>query len=339
MDPNDLPDEFFCVECKHPPSPNQPGLFKQLLDNMDRMNPKAFALPLDIRTYFRGVVTNSDGEYSDAMDYKPTPKRHNTNTGTNLSLEDDPLHLRDANGQFKACFRCNKTSLGRQIIRSRNDGDIEVLSDGSDFDERRILLDDGREVSTTDIIYRVPEHSIKLGFVRKCRQLRQQEPQQTQHQSQQRRLQQQERRRSTSDASVSGHDEEVVNGDQESSTAQTDGEGDDETARFRRLVEVATLEARRTGASELLSALAPPLSSHSPLPSEISHAMMIQDVLLKKLESKQEQDEYLQFRAFQRMVREQGAESVVRRMVEEHETRKAEIAMESLLEMKGSSPC
>ncbi|KAF9978870.1 hypothetical protein BGZ73_008871 [Actinomortierella ambigua] len=377
VDPNDLPDEFFCVECRariHPAKPNPAGLFKQLLDNMDRMNPKAFALPLDIRTYFRGVVTNSDGEYSDAMDYKPTPKRHSTNTGTNYSTEDDPLHLRDANGQFKACFRCNKTSLGRQIIRcdhcplywhldclspplahpppstrkwmcpnhadhvtplARNDGDIEVMSDGPDFDERRILLDNGREVNTTNIIYRVPEHSIKIGFLQKCREIRQQKPQQ-QHRPP---CQQQEWRRRTSIANVSGPDDEDMHEDEEQATQQKESQGDARAAEFRRLVEVATLEAQDPGASELLSALVPSSSSSLSTASTVAHAMVVQDAVLKRLKTKQEQDEYLQFRAFQRMVREQGKESVVRRLVAEHETEKAEKALRGLLEMRNSGPC
>ncbi|KAG0229999.1 hypothetical protein BGW41_002819 [Actinomortierella wolfii] len=366
----------------HPPKPNRPGLFKQLLDNMDRMNPKAFALPQDIRTYFRGVVTNSDGEYSDAIDYKPTSKRHSSNTGTSLSVEEDPLHLRDANGHYKACFRCNKTALGRQMIRcdhcplywhldclspplahpppstrkwmcpnhadhvipkrrkkrnpipvtlstplARNDGDIEVLSDGSDFDERLILLDDGRQVSSRNVIYRVPEHGIKLGFVQKCRQIRQQQQQQ------------QEKMKSQIGAGSFGVEEDAMSTD--------DGEMDDKAddhdtnINFRRLIAVAALEMREPGASDLLSALVSPnmssSSSSSTSSANATHAILVQDAVLQKLDSKEEQDEYLQFRAFQRMVREQGAKNLVRRLVKEHEAQKAEAAMEGLLKMGESS--
>ncbi|KAG0236723.1 hypothetical protein BGW42_002885 [Actinomortierella wolfii] len=363
---------------KHPPKPNRPGLFKQLLDNMDRMNPKAFALPQDIRTYFRGVVTNSDGEYSDAIDYKPTPKRHSSNTGTSLSVEEDPLHLRDANGHYKACFRCNRTALGRQMIRcdhcplywhldclspplahpppstrkwmcpnhadhvipkrrkkrnlipvtlstplARNDGDIEVLSDGSDFDERMILLDDGRQVSSRNVIYRVPEHGIKLGFVQKCRQIRQQ--------------QQQEKMKSQIGAGSFGVEEDAMSTDEGGMEDKADDH--DTNANFRRLIAVAALEMRDPGASELLSALVSPKmslsssSSSSSSSENATHAILVQDAVLQKLDSKEEQDEYLQFRAFQQMVREQGAKNLVRRLVKEHEAQKAEAAMEGLLKM------
>ncbi|KAF9289652.1 hypothetical protein BGZ74_000680, partial [Mortierella antarctica] len=57
VDPVDLPDEWNCNECrskKNPPKPSPKGIFKQLLDNVNRMNPKAFMLPPEIRLFFKG---------------------------------------------------------------------------------------------------------------------------------------------------------------------------------------------------------------------------------------------------------------------------------------------
>ncbi|OAQ25487.1 hypothetical protein K457DRAFT_80591, partial [Linnemannia elongata AG-77] len=57
IDPMALPDEWNCKEChaiKVREGPNPKGIFKQLLDNIDRTSPKAFALPSDIKSFFKG---------------------------------------------------------------------------------------------------------------------------------------------------------------------------------------------------------------------------------------------------------------------------------------------
>ncbi|KAI7817033.1 hypothetical protein BC939DRAFT_403131, partial [Gamsiella multidivaricata] len=55
MDPQNLPDEWNCNECRAVlVKPNPPGIFQRLLDAVDRMNPRAFSLPSEIRTFFRG---------------------------------------------------------------------------------------------------------------------------------------------------------------------------------------------------------------------------------------------------------------------------------------------
>ncbi|KAG0372812.1 hypothetical protein BGX24_012538 [Mortierella sp. AD032] len=74
LDPENLPDEWFCTECRvtsNPPKPSPPGIFKELLDSINRSEPKAFELPKEVRSYFRGVETNNAGGYVDAMDFKP----------------------------------------------------------------------------------------------------------------------------------------------------------------------------------------------------------------------------------------------------------------------------
>ncbi|KAF9116250.1 hypothetical protein BGX27_004102, partial [Mortierella sp. AM989] len=95
---------------KHPQKPNAPGIFKNLLDNVDRMNPKSFALPEEIRTFFKGVEANSDGEYVETLDYKPA--------GALGSVAEDPLQIRDGHGEIRICFHCGKSAYGGRMMIS-----------------------------------------------------------------------------------------------------------------------------------------------------------------------------------------------------------------------------
>ncbi|KAF9384708.1 hypothetical protein BGX21_001245 [Mortierella sp. AD011] len=112
VDPEKLPEEWNCNECRarsHPPKPNAPGIFKHLMDNVDRMNPKSFALPVEIRTFFKGVEANSDGEYVDTLDYKPSASG---------STAEDPLQMRDSHGEIRICFHCGKSAYGGRMMIS-----------------------------------------------------------------------------------------------------------------------------------------------------------------------------------------------------------------------------
>ncbi|KAG0315837.1 hypothetical protein BGZ99_007239 [Dissophora globulifera] len=106
---------------KYPQPPNAPGIFKQLLDDIDQRNPRSFALPVEIRTYFKGVETNSDGEYVDTLDYKPSesiqgPGPHGGySTSTTM---DDMVQLRDKQGDIRICFHCGKSAHGRKLMIS-----------------------------------------------------------------------------------------------------------------------------------------------------------------------------------------------------------------------------
>ncbi|KAF9900482.1 hypothetical protein EC991_007292 [Linnemannia zychae] len=124
VDPLALPDEWNCKEChalKHPPKPSPKGIFKQLLDNINRTNPKAFALPSDIQLFFKGVVANSDGEYEDVVDYKPRPKRAaaaNSNSAPAIKADSETLQLQDSHGQIRLCFQCGKSALRDRFMVS-----------------------------------------------------------------------------------------------------------------------------------------------------------------------------------------------------------------------------
>ncbi|KAF9540061.1 hypothetical protein EC957_004658 [Mortierella hygrophila] len=123
IDPMALPDEWNCNEChaiKYPPKPNPKGIFKQLLDNINKTSPKAFALPSDIKSFFKGVVANSDGEYEDAVDYKPRPKRAVTtaNSAPVIKADSEALQLHDSQGRVRLCFQCGMSALRDRFMIS-----------------------------------------------------------------------------------------------------------------------------------------------------------------------------------------------------------------------------
>ena len=39
---------------QNPPVPSSAGIFKELLDNVNKTNPKTFSLPSDIQSFFKG---------------------------------------------------------------------------------------------------------------------------------------------------------------------------------------------------------------------------------------------------------------------------------------------
>ncbi|KAG0290347.1 hypothetical protein BGZ96_006172 [Linnemannia gamsii] len=124
IDPLALPDEWNCKEChaiKYPPKPNPKGIFKQLLDSINKTNPKAFALPSDIQLFFKGVVANSDGEYEDVVDYKPRPKRAAAaaaNSAPAIKADSESLQLHDSQGRIRLCFQCGKSALRDRFMVS-----------------------------------------------------------------------------------------------------------------------------------------------------------------------------------------------------------------------------
>jgi hypothetical protein len=78
MDEGNMPDEWFCNECTRRFFParfhGHKGPFGELLDKLDRKNPRTFALPSEIREYFEGVRTGPDGEYMEISAAAGKPK-------------------------------------------------------------------------------------------------------------------------------------------------------------------------------------------------------------------------------------------------------------------------
>lgn len=62
-----LPDTWYCNVCnvsRHPIT-EESGSFGELLAKLDMKNPSAFHLPNDVRDYFEGVRTGTEGEYEE----------------------------------------------------------------------------------------------------------------------------------------------------------------------------------------------------------------------------------------------------------------------------------
>lgn len=73
MDADNLPDAWFCYICaarRNPQPKPARGLFAALFVELEKENPKAYELPLDIREYFEGVKTGDEGEYEEAVTQK-----------------------------------------------------------------------------------------------------------------------------------------------------------------------------------------------------------------------------------------------------------------------------
>lgn len=72
--PNQPPEgEWYCYICaskRDPPSKPARGLFSGLLANLEKKNPVAYNLPLEIRDYFEGVKTGEEGEYEETVTQK-----------------------------------------------------------------------------------------------------------------------------------------------------------------------------------------------------------------------------------------------------------------------------
>lgn len=103
-------DSWFCQVCfaeRMPPRvPKGYGPFNVLLQQLETQNPRIFALPSDLRTYYKGVGTAPDGAYVDTTMQRPLKLSRN-----GFVEERDPYQLRDKHGEPVLCFRCGQSAL------------------------------------------------------------------------------------------------------------------------------------------------------------------------------------------------------------------------------------
>ncbi|KAF8977901.1 hypothetical protein BGZ46_007015 [Entomortierella lignicola] len=161
-----LPDEWICNECyatKNPPPPAKSGIFKQLMDNLNRGNPKSFILPAEIRSFFKGVVAGSDGEYGEVTDNKPRVKR-----SSSASTNETMLRADEDTPQPRRRKRRDAIPIQLNDPGAPNDGSIEVIPDPEPILGKRSLWN----TDTSGLLYKIPERIIKQSFIEKCQKLR-----------------------------------------------------------------------------------------------------------------------------------------------------------------------
>ncbi|KAK7466915.1 hypothetical protein VKT23_003979 [Stygiomarasmius scandens] len=108
--------KWYCHSCtvsKDPPPPPRKHLYgplTPLIQMIQTMNPSEYALPEDIRNFFKDVATGPKGAYVDGSELKPPRlNRHG-------QLEDRDAHrLKDRNGQPVLCFRCGTSALPENV--------------------------------------------------------------------------------------------------------------------------------------------------------------------------------------------------------------------------------
>jgi len=112
-DENDI---WYCKVCRAAKKPIEKGkgsrggghggVFGPLLKHVDEENPSIFALPLEIRNYFKGVATANDGSYVNSLMLRTIKVNK-----FGIVDEREPLRLKDKNGKPILCFRCGESAM------------------------------------------------------------------------------------------------------------------------------------------------------------------------------------------------------------------------------------
>ncbi|GJJ76069.1 hypothetical protein EMPS_08428 [Entomortierella parvispora] len=363
LDPDNLPDEWHCNECEarlHPPVPSPNGIFKQLLDNLNCMNPRSFALPADMRKFYKNVETNSDGEYVDSMDFKPEPPAAPSGSAAASEAEAlgmsastlEALKIRDKKGEIRLCFHCHKSAVQNRMMAScdhcplhwhldcldppmaapppstrkwmcpnhvdhllprrrkrrdavaikvtdpyaANNGDIEIIEEPSPppslEGDKKSTIKAVEMMDASGVVYRIPERSIKLNFFQKCESVRSQE-QLLRQQEQQQQQQQQQRLEHVAESKLTAMETEEEEGTFGSNASMLD------------ILAAAAIACDGTAVSSLVE------------------QQNVQDSVLSHLTSAADREDYLHFRALQRVLKEKGLEDQVRQWVAQHDVHRS----------------
>ncbi|KAF9363680.1 hypothetical protein BGX34_003571 [Mortierella sp. NVP85] len=341
MDPQDLPDEWWCNECRtkrNPPPPSSPGIFQQLLDNLNASNPKAFTLPEGILSFNEGVANNK-GIQKEALD--------NTSTKSEDSTEDpapnEALTLQRTYGDDRVCHRCDEGAVEDQKMLScdycplhwhldclmspmaspsnthkwmcpnhpdlvprrgkrretvtvqtydsnwRNNESTEVISGYGTTPRKRSIV----ETDANEVLCRIPERSIKLGFIDKCQRVR-----------------------------------ESKTGEQIWELALSNARASRSSDWGFKLLITAAMASEITSEATSLGETTHQEQEPS---SEWSSQEKIQNAVLDRLTEPAERQEYLRFRAFQRYIREHGTEEAMNHWLDQQQSEKERIATQGLL--------
>ena len=118
LDPEmEVDGEWFCPQCqakRNKPVVQARGILGKLVNRVQDIIPKAYALPFEIRDYFEGVRTSESGEYEEFGQPR-------TQTGPKMNRagfieEPNYKENRDQRGKLLTCYKCGKTAGGRDLI-------------------------------------------------------------------------------------------------------------------------------------------------------------------------------------------------------------------------------
>jgi hypothetical protein len=123
IDPNNLPDFWYCKECikKKSKINNKDngkssillnvGIFAKLFDNIIYQDPISFQLPKEIIESFQGISSDRLGDYNDDS-FKPIKSYKQL-----VKEFDDPLNgIYDNNSNPYLCYKCGESGLDKEII-------------------------------------------------------------------------------------------------------------------------------------------------------------------------------------------------------------------------------
>ncbi|PWN20810.1 hypothetical protein BCV69DRAFT_199815 [Microstroma glucosiphilum] len=90
--------------------------FAPLVDQTESSNPSIFALPPDIKSFFKNVATAADGSYQDLGRQRAIKADRK-----GLIEERDPYRLKDAKGKDILCYHCGQSALPKDWNPRRGD--------------------------------------------------------------------------------------------------------------------------------------------------------------------------------------------------------------------------
>ena len=118
LDPDqEVVGEWYCPICtvsnsKYPTE--DPGVLGKVIRGVEKMIPKAFTLPADVRDYFDGVRTGASGEYEEYG--QPTTQQAPKMNRAGFFEEPNYKEPRDSKGKLITCYKCGLGTNGRDII-------------------------------------------------------------------------------------------------------------------------------------------------------------------------------------------------------------------------------
>ncbi|KAG0223113.1 hypothetical protein BGX31_008681 [Mortierella sp. GBA43] len=103
---------------ENPPSPSPPGIFKQLMDIVNRSNPREFVLPQEILSLTKEVAVNDGGGDEASAKPRTQPEVAIETTLAQPQAEESDLQQYEANGNVQPCHKCNSNPTRDQRMIS-----------------------------------------------------------------------------------------------------------------------------------------------------------------------------------------------------------------------------